>query len=120
MATFKFHIDQKETIWRRNYAQVEADTEEEAILKMRELVNSMDYDLGVYNSELILETSEDMNYYDNLNNPTTMYLDIRYIFLMCVHIQVLNIPDIIFYRSLYRKSYGLSQMVQNQDCGIFP
>jgi len=70
MATFKFHIDQKETIWRRNYAQVEADTEEEAILKMKELANSVDYDLGVYNNELVLETSEDMNYYDNLNNPT--------------------------------------------------
>jgi hypothetical protein len=68
MAIFKFHIDQKETIWRRNYAQIEADTEEEAIIKMKELAHY--YDLDVYNNELILETSEDMNYYDNLNNPT--------------------------------------------------
>jgi hypothetical protein len=70
MATFKFHIDQKETIWRRNYTQIEADTEEEAILKMKELVHSVDYDLNVYDNELVLETSEDMTYYDNLNNPT--------------------------------------------------
>jgi hypothetical protein len=70
MATFKFHIDQKETIWRINYARVEADTEEEAILKMRSLAYSEDYDINVHSNELILETSEDMTYYDNLNNPT--------------------------------------------------
>ena len=70
MAIFKFHIDQKETIWRRNYTQIEADTEEEAILKMRLLANSEDYDLNVYDNELVLETSEDMTYYYNLNNPT--------------------------------------------------
>ena len=70
MATFTFHIDQKETIWIRNFSQIEADTEEEAILKMRALANSVDYDLGVYENVLILETSEDINYYDNLSNPT--------------------------------------------------
>lgn len=70
MATFEFYIDQKETIWRRNYTQIESDSEEEAIIKMKELAHSVDYDLDVYNNEFILETSEDMNYYDNLNNPT--------------------------------------------------
>jgi hypothetical protein len=81
MSTFEFHIDQKtvrciwsvkrkETIWRRNYARVEADTEEEAILKMKLLAHSDDYDIDVHNNELVLETSEDMTYYDNLNNPT--------------------------------------------------
>lgn len=70
MATFEFYIDQKETIWRRNYAKIEADNEQEAILKMKELAHSVDYDLDVYSNELILETSEDMNYYDNLNNIT--------------------------------------------------
>ena len=70
MSTFEFHIDQKETIWRRNYTQIEADTEEEAILKMKELAHSVDYDINVYDNELVLETSEDMTYYDNLNNPT--------------------------------------------------
>ena len=70
MPIFKFHIDQKETIWRRNYAQLEADSEEEAILKIKELAHSVDYDLDVHSNELILETSEDINYYDNLNNPT--------------------------------------------------
>ena len=68
MSTFEFHIDQKETIWRRNYAKIESDSEEEAIIKMKELAHY--YDLDVYNNEFILETSEDMNYYDNLNNPT--------------------------------------------------
>ena len=68
MATFEFYIDQKETIWRRNYAKIESDSEEEAIIKMKELAHY--YDLDVYNNEFILETSEDMNYYDNLNNPT--------------------------------------------------
>ena len=48
----------------------ERDSLKKAILKMKELAHSVDYDINVYDNELVLETSEDMTYYDNLNNPT--------------------------------------------------
>lgn len=70
MAKFNFHIDQKETIWRRNYCEIEADTEEEAIIKMKKLAYEFDYDIYAHESELINETSDDMTYEDNFNKPT--------------------------------------------------
>lgn len=70
MARFEFFIDQKETIWRRNYCEVEAETEEEAILKMRSTAFQFDYDIHAHDSELIHETSDDMEYIDNNFQPT--------------------------------------------------
>ena len=74
MPEFEFIIEQKETIWRKNFANIEADTEEEAIKKMREYVNDFRYD-AVYDSEFIYETAEDMSYEENANQPTR---EIRY------------------------------------------
>lgn len=70
MTKFRFNIDQKETIWRRNHCEVEADTEEEAILKMKGAALDIDYDLHAYDSELIHDTVDDMTYEDNQNQPT--------------------------------------------------
>lgn len=70
MSKYEFYIDQKETIWRRLSCSIEADNEEEAILKMRSLAHEHDYDLHCYESEMIYETSEDMTYEDNFDNPT--------------------------------------------------
>lgn len=69
MSEFEFIIEQKETIWRKNYASIEAENEEEAIKKMKEYVNDFRYD-AVYDSEFIYETSEDMSYEENGNQPT--------------------------------------------------
>jgi len=70
MGKYTFNIDQKETIWRRNTCSVEADSEEEAIGKMKLKAFDFEYDVGVYESTLILETEDDMTYEENGNQPT--------------------------------------------------
>ena len=74
MPEFEFIIEQKETIWRKNFASIEAENEEEAIKKMKEYVNDFRYD-DVYDSEFIYETAEDLSYEENGNQPTR---EIRY------------------------------------------
>ena len=69
MPEFEFIIEQKETIWRKNYASIEANSEEEAIKKMKDCINDFRY-AEVYHSEFIYETSEDMSYEENGNQPT--------------------------------------------------
>lgn len=69
MSEFTFHIDQKETVWRRNFLKIEAYTEEEAIQKIKSM-SDFECDSVVYDNELILETCEDMNYDENSNQPT--------------------------------------------------
>ena len=70
MPKYDFYIDQKETIWRRLSCSIEANSEEEAILKMRKLAFDDEYDIHCHDSEMIFETSQDMTYQDNFNNPT--------------------------------------------------
>lgn len=67
---FTFNIDVKETIWVKYEAMVEANNEEEAILKMKEIAKNPDYDKYVITSEFLYETSEDMTYEQNGNQPT--------------------------------------------------
>ena len=74
MPEFEFIIEQKETIWRKNFASIEAENEEEAIKKMKEYVNDFRYN-DVYDSEFIYETAEDLSYEENGNQPTR---EIRY------------------------------------------
>ena len=70
MTKYNFYIDQKETIWKRLYCSIDAHSEEEAILKMRSLAYDDDYDIYCHESEMMYDTSEDMTYEDNSNNPT--------------------------------------------------
>jgi|ERR1035437_5617866 hypothetical protein len=72
MAKFRFFFDQKVTIWRRDYCDMEAETEEEAILKMKsrsvteDLLDCVESD----ESELLYETEMEMTYEENGNQPT--------------------------------------------------
>jgi hypothetical protein len=70
MPKYNFYIDQKETIWKRLHCSIEASDEKEAMLKMRRLAFETDYDIYCNESEMMFETSEDMTYEENLNNPT--------------------------------------------------
>ncbi len=70
MDKYKFTIDQKETIWRQNTCIIEASSEEEAIVIMKSKAFDLDYDMGLHDSTLILETVDDMTYEENGNQPT--------------------------------------------------
>lgn len=70
MAKFEYYIDQKETMWRRNYCVIDAETEEEAILKIRSSAFDVDYDMNIKSSIIIEETCDDMDYLENYNQPT--------------------------------------------------
>lgn len=70
MAIFEFFIDQKETVWRRNYCEIEAETEEEAIRLMKLTAFDVDYDKYIDISDIISETYNDMEYDENGSNPT--------------------------------------------------
>ncbi len=70
MAKFEFFIDQKETVWRRNYCEIEAETEEEAISLMKKTAFDFDYDRFIDISDIISETYNDMEYDENGYNPT--------------------------------------------------
>ena len=74
MPEFEFIIEQKETIWRKNFATIEAENEEEAIKMMKEYAKDFRYD-DVHDSEFIYETAEDLSYEENSNQPTR---EIRY------------------------------------------
>ena len=65
---FIFHIDQKVAMWRRDYYEVESDTEEDAISSMKSINNILT--TQSINSEILFETEFDMSYEENGNQPT--------------------------------------------------
>lgn len=71
MQTFDFYKDQKQTIWYRGKFEIEAETYEEAVAKVKE----MEAEPTKYNEvdvrwEDLCETSEDMSVKDNGGQPT--------------------------------------------------
>ena len=74
MVKYRYYVDQKETVWRRYHCDVEANSEEEAIEKMK--ADAFDYHgFGGVNgqidaAEVLEETSEDMTFEENGNQPT--------------------------------------------------
>ena len=68
MATFKFYLDQKCTVWYRTDFEVDAESEEEAIKKATEMYSSGDvHDLPWYP---ITDTIEPMPKEDNDGQTT--------------------------------------------------
>lgn len=63
-----YYIDEKVTIWRRTYYNVEG-TEEEIKNKLVESVEGSS-DLEIFDSEILYETEESMTLENNNGNPT--------------------------------------------------
>ena len=64
MPEFEFIIEQKETIWRKNFANIEADTEEEAIKKVRSVIP----DRSIPFSQALFSAVYDFNTDVNIND----------------------------------------------------
>lgn len=71
MPEFKFFIDNKETVWRRIYCNVDAENEGEALKKMKGLAIKDDpYEYFTGHEEVLLETFQELSYEENGNNST--------------------------------------------------
>ena len=72
MASFRFYKDEKHTIWWRGKFEIEAETQEEAVAKVKQ----MEAEPTLYDDytdvrwEDLPETLEDMSVIDNDNQPT--------------------------------------------------
>lgn len=66
--TYRYYSDEKITIWRRSYYEIEAETKEEAdSLAIEGISNG---DLDVYDSEFLYATEEPLTPKENEDNPT--------------------------------------------------
>lgn len=70
MPEFHFHLDNKETVWRRSHCTIEAESEEEALKKMKEVALLDDFFTHSNDSEILFETSYELSYEENENQPT--------------------------------------------------
>ena len=71
MKTFNFYKDQKQTIWYRGKFEIEAETYEEAIAKVKEMeAEPTKYDEVDVRWEDLHETLEDISVKDNGGQPT--------------------------------------------------
>ena len=71
MKTFNFYKDQKQTIWYRGKFEIEAETYEEAVAKVKEMENDpRKYDEVDVRWDELYDTLEDMSVEDNGGQPT--------------------------------------------------
>lgn len=87
MAKFKFHIDEKVTIWQRTNFEVEASSKDEAIeyLKKHKAFNadeleckvmpSMTKDVEIVETETLFDTIENLSVRDNQGQATLEFYD---------------------------------------------
>ena len=77
MATFNFYQDQKVRIWRRVFIEVEAETEEDAIARLKELnlgkqdvYNERVKDMEIIDTEMLYDTEELISVEENFGDQT--------------------------------------------------
>jgi len=76
MGTFSFYKDIKNTIWRREYYSVDAESEEEAVNKILNDKVEMDDSEFIYETEEYMDPDENRGYstieiYDNITDDLT-------------------------------------------------
>ena len=71
MKTFNFYKDEKVTIWNREHFTVEAETQEEANIKVLEAIKNGDIsDFQHTTSKYMYDTVEELSVDENYGNPT--------------------------------------------------
>lgn len=68
---YDFYIDEKSTIWNRSHYTVEANSEEEAIVIMKEEFENQEFDEVIFNeNEILYDTNEYITPQQNNGNST--------------------------------------------------
>lgn len=70
METFKFYIDQKITTWQRVRFTIEAELENEAVEKAKEVLKDANECPEESEYEIIHEANRDMSFEENIGNAT--------------------------------------------------
>lgn len=74
MPEFIYHVDHKETIWRRKHICINAASQQEADDEIRQLLADDPNDMEPYEHEELLDTAEPMTPEDNGGDPTVEIL----------------------------------------------